>query len=130
MKRLLLLMMFVGLGLMGKAQDEGMQKKKMMMMQKPDYEKLKTDLNLTDKQVADWKKLEESMQPEMDKMRKAHQEQMNSIQAKHKAEMDKMHKMRDDKLKTILTKEQFEKHQKSKSQMMNKKMGMQHKNDD
>jgi len=123
-------MMFVGLGLMGKAQDVGMQKKKMMPMHQPDYEKLKTDLNLTDKQVADWKKMEEDMKPDMDKTRKEHQEEMNKMQQKHKAEMDKMQKMRDDKLKTILTKEQFEKHQKSRPKMMNKKMGMMHDKDD
>ena len=123
-------MMFVGLGLMGKAQDKGMQKKKMTMMQKTDYAKLKTDLNLSDKQVADWKKLDEDMKPDMDKMRKNNMEEMEKMKVKHKSEMNKMEKNHEDKLKNILTKEQFEKYLKSRKMQKDHKMMDMHDKDD
>lgn len=123
-------MLFVGLGLMSKAQDEGMQKKKMIMKHQTDYAKLKTDLGLTDKQVADWKKLDEDMKPSMDEMHKGHTEDMNKMKMKHQTEMDNMDLLRNDKLKNILSKEQFEKYQQSRPNMMKKKMGMMHDKDD
>ncbi|MDA9555616.1 Spy/CpxP family protein refolding chaperone [Pelobium sp.] len=122
MKKLFWMMLLLGPGLMSFAQQQGMQKKMMhdkdsmqhkmggmMKMHQPNFDKLKADLGLTDKQVSDWKKLEESSKPSMDKMHEQHMGEMKEMQQKHKAEMDKMMKEKDEKLKTILTKEQYEK---------------------
>jgi hypothetical protein len=129
MKKLILMILLLGPGLMSFAQQDSMMhkkekmkmhnkdimKKQGMMMQQPDYDKMKADLGLSDKQVDQLKQLDESMKPEMEKMRQRHMDQMQQMQAAHQADMDKMQQNRDEKLKSILTKEQYEKHLKEKS---------------
>ena len=132
MKKLIWTISLFGSSLMSFAQQDSMPKKmmmhdkdgKMMMMHHPNFDKLKTDLGLTDKQVADWKKMEESMKPEMDKMREKNRTEMEAMQKKHQAEMEKMKNQKDEKLKAILSKEQYEKFQKNKPMPKGAKMGM------
>lgn len=148
MKKIIGMILFLGLGFGSFAQQDSMKHKKMMhqqdslkhkkmkmmhqkdtmkmggmmKMHQPNFDKLKTDLSLNDKQVADWKKMEESMKPEMDKMHEKHMAEMETIHKKHMAEMEKMKAQKDEKLKSILTKEQYEKFQKSQPKPRDKKM--------
>ncbi|TKB96824.1 Spy/CpxP family protein refolding chaperone [Pedobacter cryophilus] len=135
MKKIIGMILFLGLGFGSYAQQDSMKHKKMMMHQKdsmkmggmmkmhqPNFDKLKTDLGLTDKQVADWKKMEESMKPEMDKMHEKHMAEMEAMHEKHQAEMEKMKNQKNEQLKSILTKDQYEKFLKSHPKLGDKKM--------
>ena len=94
-------------------QQDSMKMGGMMKMHQPNFDKLKTDLDLSDKQIADWKKMDESMKPEMEKMHEKHMAEMEAMHTKHQAEMGEMKMQKDEKLKSILTKDQYEKFIKS-----------------
>ena len=140
MKKIIGMLLFLGLGFGSYAQQDSMKQKKMMhhqdsmkhhkmmmhqkdsmkmgemmKMHQPDFDKLKMDLGLTEKQVTDWKNMEKGMKPEMEVMHEKHMAQMEAMHKAHQAEMDRMKTQKNEKLKLILTKDQYEKFMQSQS---------------
>ncbi len=146
MRKLILTFLLLGPGLISFAQQDSMQMKKKTMMHSNDsmqmnremmmhnmdsmkmhtqnYDKLKTDLGLSDKQVTEWKMMDKNMKPNMEKMHQQHMAQMEQMHQKHQAEMEKMQQQHDEKIKSILTEEQYEKYLKNKPMPKGDKMGM------
>ena len=71
----------------------------------PEYEKLKTDLGLSDDQVTSWKNLEETYKPKM----KAIRSNTALSEEDKKTQMKQLHESKQADLKKILTPDQYTK---------------------
>ena len=116
MKRIFILTCLLTFAFMISAQD-GQRRGGFQMtpeQREANYEQMKKDLNLNDKQFAEFKKVSEEYQT---KMREA-REKAGGDRDKMREPMTKLREEQNNKLKTVLTADQFKKYEEIQAQRM------------